>query len=107
MDTTWHIGDCIAEENWQYLVGTLVQYVTILIGYLSQPYTRGILREQRKVQHLVQLDQSLLTRISQQEVPHIPVTRMRSEQMSCLRELPYTYAIACCLSLPQDSWRHR
>ena len=41
--------------------------MTILIDHLSQPYTRGILHEQRKAQHLVQLDQHLLTRISPHE----------------------------------------
>jgi len=41
--------------------------MTILIDHLSQAYTRRILHEQCKVQHLVQLDQSLLTRIAQQE----------------------------------------
>ena len=41
--------------------------MTILIDHLSQPYTREILHQQRKVQHLVQLDQHLLTRLSQQE----------------------------------------
>ena len=34
---------------------------TILVYHLLQAYTWGILREQRKVQHLVQLDQYLLT----------------------------------------------
>jgi hypothetical protein len=64
--------------------------ITILIDYLSEAFTRGILHEQRKVQHLVQLDQSLLTRIPQQQVPSFShhSSRMRSEQMSRLLELP-------------------
>ena len=40
--------------------------ITNIVDYLSQAYTR-ILHERRKVQHLVQLNQHLLTRVSPQE----------------------------------------
>ena len=38
--------------------------------------------------------------------PQIPMTRMRSEQMSCLFDLPYTNTMVGSV-FPHDYWWHR